>query len=166
MEWVALVLLVYFLGVGSHWWPGPLAVMTRAVSRLNNRWSDGDTTPEDDTPDDVMTPDEEGGDEDYTRRVSAENLRGPRPLDDLLEEAGTGGDDQPEDDDPDDDGSFEARRRWVAARMREGKLSATEIDRRGEARYGVDRRTIARDRRDITQRLAQRHRRGTVGRQQ
>jgi hypothetical protein len=156
MPWVVLALLGWLWGAGSHYWPGPLGVLTSLYRHWTKRWSDADVQTQDTGDDDVRTDTWEEVHEDDGRIRHIRRMDGPRPLEELL-----GEDDEPDqDDEPDDDRSPEARRRWVAMQVAKGRR-ATDIQRDGAARYGCTEKTIQRDR---DRALAARPARGTMRR--
>ena len=149
MSWVAFIALCYLGGAGLGWYRGPIAVMSDAVSRHRSRRSDGDMTDEDD-PDDECNDTAGEGLDDRERTVSFHRYgRGPRPVDELLDEL--------DDEDEDDDEDWTARMRWVAEQLAAGRRP-TDVDAAGAERFGVTQRTIARDR----ETLARRGRGGTM----
>jgi len=161
MNWVTLVLLVWLMGAGLHWWPGPLGVLTSAWRHGTKRWSEADVQTED-TPDpDVRTDTWEEVHEPDGRVRYVRRMDGPRPLEELLGE---------DDDEPDEDNdgpeptdrSQDARRRWVARQVAKGRR-ATDIQREGAQRFRVTEKTIQRDRDQV---LAARQQRGTMRRDQ
>ena len=161
MEWVVLMILIYFWGVGSHYWPTPLGVMTSLWWRMTNRWSDADVMTNGAPDADVMTRTSEGdvdhpeGDVDLARIVR--RPFGPRPIEELLGDQGDGSD---EDDDQYDE-DLPDRIAWVAQQMQDG-VRSTDIDAEGADLYRVAPRTIARDRRNIAHRAASRRGHGTM----
>lgn len=154
LNWTAFIALAWCVTAGCGWWPGPITVVTGAVSRHRNRWSDEDDTDDEDTADDVMTPEPQ---EELPRRVVIlqRPLTGPLPLEDLLSHPDDAEDDDPDEDDDqgdlDDDGDdYELpRREWVRRQVRAGKRAGW-IDAEGARIYRCHQRTIAREREVIT----------------
>jgi hypothetical protein len=166
MSWITLGLLLWMMGAGCHWWPGPLHVMTAAYRRATNRWSEADDTADDDA-DDMSRHDDDwdelpdGDGVRYVRR-----LAGPRPLDELRAEAGLADDDQDDDPrrgrDPWQPRPDEDRLAWVERQWRRGART-TDIADRGADQFGCTGRTIQRDLQDLRT-LADDAEQGTMGR--
>jgi hypothetical protein len=168
-NWLAFAVLVYGLGVGAHWWPGPITSLrhfwdrrrhrrTPEASDTQNRWSDTSDTDEDDDTD-MSVSDTPEGDDDlpmvehapgvYSQpdpRVKIVRLpAGPRPLDDLRREHGlTDTTSSSEGTTVPVGSSPAARRAWVRQQLRAGVRSG-DIVTRGAARWGCSAKTIERD---------------------
>jgi hypothetical protein len=151
LNWTAFIGLAWCVTAGCGWWPGPIAVMTDAVSRHRNRTSDDEDIDDEDIDDDVMTPEPQ---EELPRRVVMlqRPLTGPRPLEELL---GDPDDDEDLDtdenlDEVDDGDDYELpRREWVRRQIRAGKRAGW-IDAEGARIYRCHQRTIARERDAVT----------------
>lgn len=161
MEWIAFAVLVWAIGGGCHWWPGPIDATRLMSDRVRMSWTQrrSEAVSEDIGHGEDMSghdddDDPEGDFEDIAGgalRVSREHVAtrwGPLP-----ELADLAGHDDPESG-PDDEGveptpgDVAERQRWVAQQMRAGRPPGW-IDERGAARYGVTAKTIYRDRREL-----------------
>lgn len=160
LNWTAFVVLAWCVTAGCGWWPGPIAVMTDAVSRHRNRWSDDQDIDEDTPAADVMTPEAPGG---LGRTVRLQQpLQGPRPIADLRRELAAHTDaeddeDLDDEDDPDDEDEQDdlPRRDWVRLQLLAGRRPGW-IDEHGARAYDCHPRTIAREREALTNRNSRR----------
>jgi hypothetical protein len=172
-NWLAFAVLVYGLGVGAHWWPGPITTLRHYRQRRQERrtpeasdtqdpWSDTSDIGEEDGTDMSVSGHPRGvpapitehapgvfSSPDPRQRRIVRLPAGPRPLDDLRRERGlippTAAATERQ---PDGGGPAElttaARRAWVRQQIRNGARSG-DIVAKGAVRWQCSAKTIERD---------------------